>query len=167
MLVRTGSIHYSDIIMSAMASQITNLTIVYSTVYSVTDQRKHQSTASLAIVRGIHQCPVNSSHKWPVTRKIFPFDDVIIYICDCQRPFSASVSVYPKPNLCTRKNKSKNGNSDDNIVYFVLKRHHIDTKNKVNRFLFPVIISLTAFSDHKTVKTLSIWASRYSLYFYN
>ena len=64
--------------MSAMASQITSLTIVYSTVYSGADQRKHQSCASLAIVRGIHRWPVNSPHKGPVTRKMFPFDNVIM-----------------------------------------------------------------------------------------
>ena len=40
--------HYSDVILSAMACQITNLKVVYSTVYSGADQRKHQSTASLA-----------------------------------------------------------------------------------------------------------------------
>ena len=55
--------------MSAMASQITSLSTVYLTVYSGTDQRKHQSSASLAFVRGIHRSPVNSSHKGPVTRK--------------------------------------------------------------------------------------------------
>ena len=70
------------VIMSAMASQITSLTIVYSIVYSGTDQRKHQSTASLAFVRGIHRWPVNSSHKRPVTRKMFPFDDVIMHLFD-------------------------------------------------------------------------------------
>ena len=64
--------------MSAMASQITNLTIVYSNGYSSADQRKHQSSASLAFVRGIHRWPVNSPHKGPVTRKMFPFDDVIM-----------------------------------------------------------------------------------------
>ena len=64
--------------MSAIASQITSLTIVYSIVYSDADQRKHQSSASLAFVRGIHRGPVNSPHKWPVTRKMFPFDDVIM-----------------------------------------------------------------------------------------
>ena len=51
----------------------------YSTVYSDTDQRKYQSSASLAFVRGIHRRPVNSPHKWPVTRKMFPFDDVIMF----------------------------------------------------------------------------------------
>ena len=71
--------------MGAMASLITSLTIVYSTVYSGTDHRKHQSSASLAFVRGIHRWPVNSSHKGPVTRKMFPFDDVIMdtYIDTC------------------------------------------------------------------------------------
>ena len=63
--------HYNDVIMSAMASHITSLTIVYSTVYSGADQRKHQSSASLAFVWGIHRWPVNSPHKGPVTRKRF------------------------------------------------------------------------------------------------
>ena len=46
--------------------------------YSDADQRNHQSSASLAFVRGIHRGPVNSPHKGPVTRKMFPFDDVIM-----------------------------------------------------------------------------------------
>ena len=70
--------HYNDVIMSTTASQITSLTIVYSAVYSGADQSKHQSSASLAFVWGIHRGPVNSPHKWPVTRKMFPFDDVIM-----------------------------------------------------------------------------------------
>ena len=70
--------HYNDVIMNPMASQITSVAIVYSTVYLGADQRKHQSSASLAFVRGIHRVPVNSPHKWPVTRKMFPFDDVIM-----------------------------------------------------------------------------------------
>ena len=72
--------HYSDVIMSAMASQITSLTIAYSIVYQGADQRKHQNCESLAFVRRIHQWPVNSPHKGPVTRKMFPFDDVIMHI---------------------------------------------------------------------------------------
>ena len=71
--------HYSDVIMSTISSQITSLTIVYSTVYSGENQRKHQSSASLAFVRSIHRRPVNSPHKWPVTRKMIPFDDVIMF----------------------------------------------------------------------------------------
>ena len=64
--------------MRTIASQTTSLTIVYSTVYSGADQRKHQSSVSLAFVRGIYRGPVYSPHKWPVTRKMFPFDDVIM-----------------------------------------------------------------------------------------
>ena len=64
--------------MGKIASQITSITIVYSTVYSGAYQRKHQSSASLAFVWGIHREPVNSPHKWSVTRKMFPFDDVIM-----------------------------------------------------------------------------------------
>ena len=67
--------HYGDVIMGTIASQIT---IVYSTVYSDADQRKRQRSAPLPFVRGIHRGPVNSPHKWPVTRKMFPFDDVIM-----------------------------------------------------------------------------------------
>ena len=69
---------YSDVITSATASQITCVSIVYSTVCSGADQIKHHSSASLAFVRGIHRRPVNSPHKGPVTRKMFPFDDVIM-----------------------------------------------------------------------------------------
>ena len=59
--------------MSAIAIQITGVWIVYSTVCSGADQRKHQCFTSLAFVRGIHRW-----HKGPVTRKMFPFDDVIM-----------------------------------------------------------------------------------------
>ena len=54
-----GICHHNDVIIGAKASQITILTIVYSTVYSDADQRKHQSSASLAFVRWIHPGPVN------------------------------------------------------------------------------------------------------------
>ena len=64
--------------MGAIASQITSLTIVYSTVYSDADQRKHQSSASLAFVWEIHRGPVISPHKWLVMRKNFSFDDFIM-----------------------------------------------------------------------------------------
>ena len=77
-LNKNRHLHYSDVIMDVIASQITSLTIVCSTVYSDADQRKHQSSASLAFVPGIHRWPVNSPHKWPVTRKMYQFDDVIM-----------------------------------------------------------------------------------------
>ena len=53
--------------------------VVYSIIYSGADQRKHQSSTSLDFVWGIHRWPVNSPHKGPVTQKMFPFDDVIMY----------------------------------------------------------------------------------------
>ena len=90
-----GCYHYSDVIMGTMASQITSLTIVYSAVYSGAEQRKHQSSASLAFVRGIHRWPVNSPHKWPVTRKMFPFNDVIRCIHRLLSPYVyQSFSLY-------------------------------------------------------------------------
>ena len=60
--------------MTMLASQITSLTVVYSIVYSGVNQRKH-----LAFVG-----PVNFPHKWPVTRKMFPFDDVIMTRINCR-----------------------------------------------------------------------------------
>ena len=61
------------------ASQTTSITIVYSTVYSRRRSKKASKLrASLAFVRGIHRSPVNSPHKGQVTRKMFPFDDVIM-----------------------------------------------------------------------------------------
>ena len=71
-------IHYSDVMMGAIASQITSIMIIHSTVSSDADKRKHKSSALLAFVRGIQRGPLNSPHKWPVTRIMFPFDDVIM-----------------------------------------------------------------------------------------
>ena len=110
--------HYSEFIMRTMAWQITSLTIVYSTIYSRACQRKHQSSASLASVWGIHRWPMNSPHKGPVTRKMFPFDDVIrgeevteglfrlevltpIFIDKCTKPNHFPVFVKPKSSVCT------------------------------------------------------------------
>ena len=56
--------HYSDVIMGAMASQITSLTTVYSTTYSGEDQRKHQMTGEFPA-------------RMASNAEIFPFDDVI------------------------------------------------------------------------------------------
>ena len=67
--VQKSIFHYGDVVIGTLASQITSLTIVYSTVYSGADRSKDQSSASLAFVWG----PMNSPHKWPVTRKMFPF----------------------------------------------------------------------------------------------
>ena len=70
---KPGHYIYSDVIKGTIEPQIASLTIVYSTVYSDADKRKHQSSTSLAFVQGIHRGPVNSPHKWPDTRKMFPF----------------------------------------------------------------------------------------------
>ena len=70
--------NYNDVIMGAMTSQITSLTIVYSTVYSGADRRKHQSTASLAFVWGIHRWPITGEFpsQRPVTRSFDVFFDL-------------------------------------------------------------------------------------------
>ena len=64
--------------MNAMASQITDVSIVCSSVCSGADQRKHQSSSSLAFVRGIHRWPVDSAQTGLVTRKMFSFGNVIM-----------------------------------------------------------------------------------------
>ena len=75
---RTTSVHYSGVIIRAMASQIPSVSIAHSIVCLGTEQRKLPSSASLAFVRGIHRLPLNSLHKGSVRRKRFPFDDVIM-----------------------------------------------------------------------------------------
>ena len=79
--------------MSAMASLITGVSIVYSTVCSDADQRKHQSSASLAFVKGIPQWPGNSPHKGPGTRKLFSFDDIIMVVRWEDRVGRSSVNI--------------------------------------------------------------------------
>ena len=84
--------YYSDVTMGAMASQIISLPIVNPSVNSGADQRKTSKLRFACFVRGINRGPVNSPHKWPVTRKMFAFDYVImkcilliyiIYYCIC------------------------------------------------------------------------------------
>ena len=105
--------------MSEIASQITSLTIVYSTVHSGADQSKHQSSASLAFVWEIHRWPVNFPHKWPVTRKIFPFDDVIMlfvnHIClgdtkDALRIYFCCLLKLKERTFCLSSNRAEIGN---------------------------------------------------------
>ena len=94
--------HYSNVIINAMASQITDVSIVCSTVCSGADQIKHQSFASLAFVRGIPRWPVVSSNKGLVTRKMFPFDDVIM-LHNTQtrsREFFHLENIVFRPNKC-------------------------------------------------------------------
>ena len=77
-LPTTLCVHCLDVTMSLIKAQITSVSTVCSAVCSGAYQRKHQSSASLAFVRGIHRWPVDSPHKGSVTRKMFPFDDVIM-----------------------------------------------------------------------------------------
>ena len=81
-----------------MASEITGLTIVYSTVYSGADQRKHKKLRLTGLCAGIHRWPVNSPHKGPVTRKMFPFDDVIMTnTIIMKKEFGADEFAYSAP----------------------------------------------------------------------
>ena len=98
--------HYSDVIMGTMAFQITDVSIVYSTVCSGVDQREHQRSESPAIVRGIYRWPVNSPHKGPVRRKIFPLDDVIMH--------SSIATVHSQPETSDwRISQKRLGRQDD------------------------------------------------------
>ena len=111
--------HYNDVIMSAIASQITGVSIVCSTVGSDTDQRKHQSSAALAFVRWLYRWQVNSPHKRPVTRIMFPFDDVIM----------RNANTCPTPVL-RYDEKSKYG-----FVCFLIKseQHGLAIQECINR----------------------------------
>ena len=96
--------------MCIMASQITSLTIVYSTFYSGADHRKHQSSTSLAFVWGIYRWPVNSPHKWPIMRKMFPFDDIIyrvfLYNLHIQSIIWVLNSLWPSDAICLHRSWS-------------------------------------------------------------
>ena len=105
------STHYNDVIMGAMASEITSLTIVYSTVYSGADhQRKQQSSASLAFVRGIHRWPVNL-----MPSSCGRYDDVIVknagtlYGCPWQmsEKFTVANWRFDLVTLCIKSQRAK------------------------------------------------------------
>ena len=99
--------------MSMMESPITGVSIVYSIVCSGADQRKHQSSASLAFVRGIHRGPVNSPYQRPVTWKIFPFGDVILMIPGAVEVVHPVWRLLPNWGFSpyTRQGKTRQGNS--------------------------------------------------------
>ena len=129
--------------MGAMASKITSLTIVYSTVYSGTDQRKHQSSESLAFVRGIHRWPVNSLHKWPVTRKMFPFHDVIMLFKATSRHLNQN---------CILKDIFQ-WKLSNNQKFSIKKMHFEMSSTKWRRFCF---------SFHAPINQRRIYPSSYS-----
>ena len=127
--------------MGAMASQITSLTIVYSTIHSGTDERKHQSSASLAFVCGIHRWPVNCSHKWPVTQKMFPFDDVIMIFCNLSNDSACQICWYKKGIIWV----------NDGPVYW-----HIDPSRSLDGFkLFPMLTSWWPGDVHNQTSDIS------------
>ena len=113
--------HYSDVIMSTMASKIVSLTIGYSTVYLCADQRKYQSSASLTLVRGIHRWAGNSPHKGPVKRKMFPFDGVIMHY---DHPNAREVRLNIRRNITYgwTVNSSPPGHNGRHFADDVLKR---------------------------------------------
>ena len=114
--------------MGLMVPHITSLTIVYSTVYSDADQRKHQSAASLAFVRRIHRVPVNSSHKWPVTRKMFPFDEVIMFIAQNRISWH---SRWWLPSEVACSNKS-NKEYEHGIIICSMVQHSLVLQSKLS-----------------------------------
>ena len=69
--------------MGAIASQITSLTIVYSIIDSDAGKKKTSKLRVTGLCEGFHRGPMNSPHKWPVMREMFPFDDVIMWYCIC------------------------------------------------------------------------------------
>ena len=94
------AVQFNDVIMSTMASQITSLTmIVCSTVYSGVYKKTQQSFASLASVQGTHRRPVNSPQKGPVTRKMFPLDDVIMIQITISNLSGHHANQYPACSL--------------------------------------------------------------------
>ena len=79
--------------MTTMASQITSLMVVYSTVYSDADQRETSKLRATGLCVGNSPGPVNSPPKGPVTRKMFPFDDVIMKYFGICRLEGAAISL--------------------------------------------------------------------------
>ena len=128
----TMSAHYNDTIMSAMASQITDVSIVCLTVCSGADQRKHQSSASLAFVRRIHRWWVDSPHKGPVMRKMFSFADVVMFL----RSFVGSQwfrTIFCLPDYCRLSYKLLTiWTNDDQIRWQIW----VKTKNIANLYAY-------------------------------
>ena len=99
--------------------------------------RKHQSSASLAFVQGIHRWPVNSPHKWPVTRKMFPLDDVIM------SPISTGMSITPcsfekeTEIVWTEKWKSRKSLEKSNLWYYIHSPHDVMNLFSIQRTFGP------------------------------
>ena len=142
--------HYNEVIMSAVVSEIISLPIVYPTVYSGADQRKHQSSASLALVQGIHWWPVNSPHKGPVTLNMFPFNDGIMYCI-----------------VCCYKNLRQNDRNDTGDIWkaFFQRRHFINIQIPLTFILANAINNdqalAQAIARHRTGDALLLEPIRY------
>ena len=95
--------HYRDVILSAIASEIISVLIVYWTVCSGTDQRKHHSSAPLAFVRRIYRWPMISPHKGLVTWKMLSFDDTILKDPWCRKLFHVPMSSRHQIKRYTRE----------------------------------------------------------------
>ena len=111
--------------MDAIASQITSLTIVFSTFYSDADQRKHQSSVSVTgLCAGNSPGTGDSPHKWPVTRKMFPFDDIIMMTRHIYRRFDDFSSLTAPCRSCKdehfRCSQWRKFRQSDNILISIL-----------------------------------------------
>ena len=142
--------NYDDVIISAIASQITSLTIVYLTVHSDADKKKHQSSASLAFVWGIHRRPVNSPHKWPVTRKMFHF-----MTSSCPLQQNKQNLTFPQQN---RNRQSTEVQLKRKVVrrhYEKLKTKQYITMHRADRSRQPLVSRVTIVNmEHETNNSL-------------
>ena len=110
--------HYSDVIMTTMASQITSLTVVYSTVYSDGDQRKHQSSASLAFVWGIHRDRWIPRTKGQLRGKCFH-----LMTSSCEGNHGRPGQEWGSFMVCFILVRASNGS--DSLVACDIKRHYV------------------------------------------
>ena len=157
--VYTYCLHYNDVIMTAMASQITSVSIVCSIVCSGADQRKHQSFASLTFARGIHRWPVDSPHKGPVTRKMFPFDDVIMYIRQCclfdAGTREGTLEDMGKVSQCNRVHISW-----DNVYIYIYIRCRINHQFGIMRNIQLIVV----LASYKTLTTCEHRIQQHAMY---
>ena len=119
--IQCVTLHYNDVIMSAIASLITSFTIVYSTVYSDADQKKLRVTG---LCVGKSPGPVNSPHKWPVTRKMFRFDDVIMKFSILFFRYDASPGRQQAWYCLCRINGSSLTSIRKNLCHLIVKNGH-------------------------------------------
>ena len=109
---------------------------------------------ALAFVMGIHRWPVNSPHKGPVTRKMFPFDDVIISEViwhSRENNFTAKVQptlLYNDFENHTHKNYSHFSRKIGKWVNWILRLCHASPSPSLN---LPFLPSFTAYQHGLTL----------------